>query len=71
MIEAAGIRTRRTFADGFWDVPYISFIPRQIQKVAFGALGGFQALTGFVFLPRRWGESLMVIAEKTCSTGTR
>lgn len=71
MIEAAGMRIRRTFADGFWDVPYISFVPKQIQKVAFGALGGFQALTGFIFLPMRWGESLIVIAQKTCSPGTR
>ena len=71
MIEAAGMRTRRIFADGFWDVPYISFVPKQIQKVAFGALGGFQAFTGFVFLPMRWGESLMVIAEKTCSPGVK
>ena len=63
-IEAAGFTIRRVFADGFWDVPYIRFVPKQIQKLFFGSLGGFQTITGFVFLPMRWGESIMVIAKK-------
>jgi hypothetical protein len=45
-------------------VPYISVIPKQIQKLIFGSLGGLQAITGFVFLPMRWGESIIVIARK-------
>jgi hypothetical protein len=52
------------FADGFWDVPYIRFVPKQIQKLFFGSLGGVQAITGFIFLPMRWGESVIVIARK-------
>ena len=63
-IEQAGFTIKRIFADGFWDVPYIRFVPSPIQKLTFGALGGFQAITGFVFLPMRWGESIMVIARK-------
>ncbi len=63
-IEKAGFTIQRVFADGFWDVPYIRFIPRQIQKLTFGSLGGFQAITGLIFLPMRWGESIMVIATK-------
>jgi SAM-dependent methyltransferase len=55
---------RRVFADGFWDVPYIPIIPNLIQKLFFGSLGGFQAVSGIVFLPMRWGESIMVIAKK-------
>jgi len=64
MIQQAGFRLLRVFADGFWDVPYIPVVPRQIQKLVFGSLGGLQAMTGIVFLPRRWGESLMVIARR-------
>ena len=64
-IKEAGFRIQRVFSDGFWDVPYIPIIPKQIQKLTFGSLGGFQAITGFVFLPMRWGESIMVIASKT------
>jgi SAM-dependent methyltransferase len=63
-IESAGFEFIRVFSDGFWDVPYIRYVPRQIQKLFFGSLGGFQAITGFVFLPMRWGESIMVIARK-------
>jgi len=64
LIRGAGFSLRRVFADGFWDVPYIPILPRQLQKLFFGSLGGFQAMTGFVFLPMRWGESIIVIARK-------
>lgn len=64
LIREAGFRLKKIFADGFWDVPYIPVIPKQIQKLFFGSLGGFQAVTGLVFLPMRWGESIMVIARK-------
>ena len=63
-IKSAGFTIQRVFADGFWDVPYIRYVPKQIQKVFFGSPGGFQAITGIVFLPMRWGESIMVIAKK-------
>jgi SAM-dependent methyltransferase len=64
LIRSADFSPLKVFADGFWDVPYIRFIPKQIQKLFFGSLGGFQAITGFVFLPMTWGESIMVIAKK-------
>lgn len=63
-IRSAGFRPVKVFSDGFWDVPYIRFVPNQIQKLFFGSLGGFQAITGWVFLPLRWGESILVIAKK-------
>ena len=63
-IENSGFSLLRVFADGFWDVPYIRFVPKRIQKLLFGSLGGFQAITGLIFLPMRWGESIMVIARK-------
>jgi SAM-dependent methyltransferase len=63
-MESAGFTIQRLFADGFWDVPYIRFISPLLQKLFFGSLGGFQAMTGLVFLPYRWGESIIVIARK-------
>lgn len=63
-IRDAGFELRRVFADGFWDVPYIPLVPRQLQKLFFGSLGGLQAMTGIVFLPVRWGESIIVIANR-------
>ncbi len=65
LIRAAGFQVRRVFADGFWDVPYIPVVPKMLQKLTFGSLGGFQAMSGLVFLPMRWGESIMVIAKKS------
>jgi ubiquinone/menaquinone biosynthesis C-methylase UbiE len=64
LIEDAGFESICVFSDGFWDVPYIRFVPKQIQKLFFGSLGGLQAITGIVFLPMRWGESILVIARK-------
>jgi 2-polyprenyl-3-methyl-5-hydroxy-6-metoxy-1,4-benzoquinol methylase len=64
LIEDAGFAPIKIFSDGFWDVPYIRHVPKQIQKLLFGSLGGFQAMTGFVFLPMRWGESIIVIARR-------
>jgi hypothetical protein len=64
LIEEAGFHLIKVFSDGFWDVPYIRFVPKQIQKLFFGSLGGLQAMTGFIFLPMRWGESIIVIAGK-------
>jgi ubiquinone/menaquinone biosynthesis C-methylase UbiE len=64
LIQAAGFELIRVFSDGFWDVPYIRFVPNMLQKLFFGSLGGLQAITGIVFLPMRWGESVIVIARK-------
>ncbi len=64
MIRQAGFKPRRIFADGFWDVPYIPVLPKMLQKLIFGSLGGLQAVLGLPFLPMRWGESIMVVAQK-------
>ena len=64
LIQDAGMSPIEVFADGFWNVPYIPFVPSPLQKLFFGSLGGFQALTGLIFLPVRWGESVIVIARK-------
>ena len=64
LIRGAGFDLQRVFADGFWDVPYVGFVPRQLQKLFFGSLGWLQAISGLVFLPMRWGESILVIARK-------
>ncbi len=65
LIEGAGMKFRKVFSDGFWDVPYISLVPAMLQKLFFGSLGGLQAIIGIPFLPMRWGESVLVIAEKS------
>ena len=65
LVRRAGFTPLKVFSDGFWDVPYIRYVPKQLQKLFFGSLGGFQAITGFVFLPVTWGESVIVIARRS------
>jgi 2-polyprenyl-3-methyl-5-hydroxy-6-metoxy-1,4-benzoquinol methylase len=64
LIEQAGFELQRVFSDGFWDVPYIRLVPNALQKLFFGSLGGLQAISGFVFLPMTWGESILVVARR-------
>ena len=64
MLSQAGFAVKHGFADGFWDAPYIPVVPKMIQKIFFGSLGGFQAVIGLPFLPMRWGESIIVVARK-------
>ena len=64
MIQDAGFSLKKVFSDGFWDVPYIPVVPKVMQKIVFGSLGGFQAVFGSPFLPMRWGESIMMVARK-------
>lgn len=64
LMKDVNLKIEQIFADGFWDVPYIRGIPNIIQKLFFGSLGGFQAISGLVYLPYRWGESIIVIARR-------
>lgn len=60
----AGLNIIKKFSDGCWDAPYIPLVPKTIQKVIFGSLGGLQAISTLIFLPRTWGESIIIIARK-------
>jgi SAM-dependent methyltransferase len=65
MIRNVEFSLLKVFSDGFWDAPYIPMMPKVLQKLVFGSLGGFQAIVGLPFLPMRWGESIMVVARKS------
>ena len=64
LLDINQMRPRRVFSDGFWDAPYIPWLPNSIQKLIFGAPGGLQAILGWGIIPVRMGESLIVIADK-------
>lgn len=65
LLHTSGLQVRHVFSDGFWDAPYIRFLPAKLQKLIFGAPGGLQAILGWGIIPLRMGESLIAIAEKT------
>lgn len=64
LLKQNGLQARRVFSDGFWDAPYLPWLPVRLQKLIFGASGGLQAILGCGMIPLRMGESLIVIADK-------
>ncbi|MDH5607552.1 MAG: class I SAM-dependent methyltransferase [Anaerolineae bacterium] len=65
MLGEAGIMPKKVFSDGFWDPPYVRFVPGIIQRLWYGLPGGLQAILGWSIIPLQMGESLIVIGEKT------
>ena len=65
LIQRSGMRAVRVFSDGFWDAPYMPWLPVKLQKLVFGAPGGLQAILGWSIIPLQMGESLIVLAKKT------
>lgn len=59
-----GLYPKRIFSDGFWDAPYMPWLPAKLQKILFGAPGGLQAILGWSIIPLRLGESMIVLADK-------
>jgi SAM-dependent methyltransferase len=64
LLRAHRLSPKRIFSDGFWDAPYISWLPTKLQKLLFGAPGGLQAILGWSIIPLRLGESMIVLADK-------
>ncbi len=64
IIRGSGLEIRKAFSDGFWDTPYVRYLPAALQKVLFGGPGGLQAILGWSIMPVRLGESLIVLAVK-------
>jgi ubiquinone/menaquinone biosynthesis C-methylase UbiE len=63
-LRSYDLNPRKVFSDGFWDAPYLSWLPTSLQKFLFGAPGGLQAVFGWSFIPLRMGESMIVVADK-------
>ena len=64
LVREAGYRIRRTFGDGLWDVPYVPAVPAKVQLAFFGLPALVQTMTTVPFIPVRFGESLILVAER-------
>ncbi len=64
LLEANNIQSHKVFSDGFWDPPYVRWIPLKLQKLIFGSPGGLQAILGWSIIPLQFGESLIVLGYK-------
>ncbi len=65
LLEKHGLQPRKAFSDGFWDAPYVPWVPVVLQKLLFGFPGGLQAIFGWSIIPVWLGESLIVLAYKS------
>jgi 2-polyprenyl-3-methyl-5-hydroxy-6-metoxy-1,4-benzoquinol methylase len=63
MTEKTGFKIVEIFSDGFWDLPYYKRIPRFLQLPLLLPIA-LACLTGWRYIPARWGENILVIAEK-------
>jgi SAM-dependent methyltransferase len=64
LTEAAGLVVERESADGWWDVPYVAWLPRALQLPLFIGPTALACLSGRAVLPARWGENLLVFAQR-------
>ena len=64
MVKEAGLALVKEFSDGYWDIPYIPWLPLWIQFPVFVGPSALACLTGREILPARFGENILVIAEK-------
>jgi len=64
LLKKYDLQPRKVFSDGFWDAPYMGWIPTRLQKLLFGFPGGLQAILGWSIIPTWLGESLIVLAYK-------
>jgi SAM-dependent methyltransferase len=60
----AGLRLERESADGWWDVPYVSWLPARLQLPLVIAPTAVAVLSGRAILPPRWGENVLVFARR-------
>lgn len=64
LVRDAGFRMSKAFGDGLWDVPYVPLIPAKLQLALVGLPAAIQTITCVPFIPVRFGEALLVVAER-------
>ncbi len=61
----AGYRIKKVIGDGMWDVPYVPYVPAPLQLAVFGLPCALQTVSAVPFIPVRWGEATIIVAERT------
>lgn len=64
LTSAAGLAIERESADGWWDVPYVTWLPAWLQLPLVIGPTALSCLSGRPILPAAWGENILVIARK-------
>lgn len=64
LIEKHGFQVEKVFSDGFWDSPYIGYVPTIVQRIVFSIPSIIQIVLGYPMIRVRYGESIGIIAKK-------
>jgi SAM-dependent methyltransferase len=66
----AGLDVVKAFSDGYWDLPYIPWLPTWVQFPIFIGPSVLACLSGRAILPAGFGENIMAIVRKKNDGGT-
>lgn len=66
-VRAAGLTVQQEFSDGYWDLPYVRWLPRWVQAPIFLAPCALTCLLARPLLPARFGENVIIIARKAAA----
>lgn len=64
LTRAAGLSVERETADGYWDLPYVRWLPGWVQFPLFIVPSALTCLAGRALLPPRFGENVIVVARR-------
>jgi SAM-dependent methyltransferase len=64
LVDQSGLVLDRESSDGYWDLPYVRWLPAWLQFPVFIGPTALSCLTGRAFLPPRCGENLLIFARK-------
>ncbi|MCG3126337.1 MAG: Ubiquinone biosynthesis O-methyltransferase [Phycisphaerae bacterium] len=67
--RGCGLDVVKEFSDGYWDLPYVKWVPWWLQFPVFIGPSALACLTTWEILPARFGENVMVIAQKPDKPG--
>ncbi len=63
-VRQAGLTVQRRFSDGWWDVPYVRWLPSWLQFPLFAAPAALECLLARPILPASCGENLIIVAQR-------
>ena len=64
VVRSAGLEMVRETSDGYWDLPYVRWLPTWVQFPIFIGPSALACATGRAILPPRFGENVIIIASK-------
>lgn len=64
VVRGAGLELVRETSDGYWDLPYLAWLPTWLQYFIYIWPTALACLTARAILPPRFGENVIVIARK-------